>query len=234
MDAADATTITIDASKVSGWNDKSGFNYHFTQTTAAYRPTYSNNSQNSKSTISFSSSSSNYLLGNSTATGFAIGTNSYALFAVFKIISGAGGIYNKSLYGTGQGRILCVKETSNTLNCCFIHDTSGISAVTNTSTSYQIVSLVINKKTANNDTLYVNGISQGTTYSYSADTFNYPATTNVMLVGAYNNSAGTGPHTSYYLNGNIAEIVSYSNAYDMSISTRQTVEGYLAQKWGIN
>ncbi len=196
MDAADAATITITSSKVSGWNDKSGRGYHFTQNTdAAARPTYSTSSQNSNSTISFNGSSS-YLVGNSTATTFAIGTNSYALFAVFKITSGVGGIYNKSLFGTGSGRILCVKETSNTLNCTFTHSLSnGVSAVTNTSTSYQMVSLIINKKTTNNDTLYVNGVLQGTTYTYpTGDTTNYTATSYVMLIGAYNNTTGTGPH----------------------------------------
>jgi hypothetical protein len=196
MDAADAATITITLSKVSGWNDKSGRGYHFTQNTdAAARPTYSTSSQNSNSTISFNGSS--YLIGNSTATAFAIGTNSYALFAVFKITSGVGGIYNKSFLGSAQGRILCVKDSSTTLNCCFTHDAASgfITSVTNNSTSYQMVSLIINKKTTNNDTLYVNGVLQGTTYTYpTGDTTNYTATSYVMLIGAYNNTTGTGPH----------------------------------------
>jgi len=57
-----------------------------------------------------------------------------------------------------------------------------------------------------------------------------------MFIGAYNSSTGVGAITSpfsYFLNGNVAEIVSYSNAYDMTNTTRQRIEGYLAWKWGI-
>jgi hypothetical protein len=33
--------------------------------------------------------------------------------------------------------------------------------------------------------------------------------------------------------GNIAEVVSFANPYDMTIDTRQQIEGYFAKKWGL-
>jgi hypothetical protein len=44
LDAADASTITLDGSNVSQWNDKSGNNRHATQANTELRPTYASNS----------------------------------------------------------------------------------------------------------------------------------------------------------------------------------------------
>lgn len=41
LDAADSSTITLNGSNVSQWNDKSGFNRHATQSNAANQPAYS-------------------------------------------------------------------------------------------------------------------------------------------------------------------------------------------------
>lgn len=230
MDANDTSSMSlISSTSLNSWTDKSPNRFVFTSGTN--KPTLSTNSQNSKSTISFTSASSNYLQGDNNATNFTIGLNSYALFAVFKITSGNAGIYNKSLYGVGVNRILMVKDVS--LNLSFVHtDNIKLATSTNTITTYQLVCMTVNRKTDNKDTSYGNG-TQNSTLSYAADTTNYIANTNVMLIGAYNNVEGTGPYSGYYLQGNIAEIISYTNPYDMTTTTRQTIEGYLAWKWGI-
>jgi len=51
LDAADSSTITLNGSTVSQWNDKSGNGRHATQTTAANQPTYSVAALNGKSSI---------------------------------------------------------------------------------------------------------------------------------------------------------------------------------------
>ena len=236
MDAADATTITINTSKVSDWNDKSGLGYHFTQTNAAYRPTYGSNA------ITFTYSSTNYLLGNPTATGFAIGTNSYACFVVCSItnngrLNTTSSIYTKAAYATASGRMFITRNNgaSGNLNARFSHDTSviyGISDGAYTADTYRIIELIVNRREGK-DTIYTSGTLIGTT-TYSSDTATNFSNSYVMLIGAIASANGTGTYAGQFLDGKVAEIVSYSNAYDMSSGTREKIEGYLANKWSIS
>ena len=55
-----------------------------------------------------------------------------------------------------------------------------------------------------------------------------------MIIGGYNNNTGgiSPPQPGYYLDGNIAEILSYTNNFDMTTSIQNQIEGYLAWKWG--
>ena len=45
-------------------------------------------------------------------------------------------------------------------------------------------------------------------------------------------SGNSGIQTNYFLNGNVAEIIGYKDAH-IDKATRETIEGYLAWKWGI-
>jgi hypothetical protein len=51
-----------------------------------------------------------------------------------------------------------------------------------------------------------------------------------LYVGAYPDQFGTSPLSGFYFNGDIAEVLAYSNA--LAPFYRQKVEGYLAWKWG--
>ena len=53
-----------------------------------------------------------------------------------------------------------------------------------------------------------------------------------MFIGAYNSTDGTGVYDGYFLNGNVAEIIAYKSAH-IDKATRETIEGYLAWKWGL-
>ena len=54
MDASDSSTLTLNGSTVSQWNDKSGNSNHQAQTTASAQPTYqATGSSTSKPTLSF-------------------------------------------------------------------------------------------------------------------------------------------------------------------------------------
>ena len=55
LDAADASTITLDVSKVSQWSDKSGNGNHAVQSTASSRPSYGAPTINLKNVINFAS-----------------------------------------------------------------------------------------------------------------------------------------------------------------------------------
>jgi len=237
LDANDVSKIVKDVSnQITTWTDKSTNNFSFTQSgTNTLKPIYTENSLNGKPTIQFTSSKTQHLIGDSNATNFGIGTNSYALFAVFKTVAGSlnNSIYAKSYYGVGAGRFFIVTESNYTLNCRFTHaDGTLIPTGTDDFYTYKIISMTINRKIQNKDTNYINGTLFREVSYPSSDTTNYTATANRMLIGAYNANATT-IQSGYYLNGNIAEIISYTNSYDMSDATRQTIEGYLAWKWGI-
>lgn len=53
LDAADASTITLNGSTVSQWRDKSGNNRHVAQPTAAKQPTYTTAGQNGRNVLTF-------------------------------------------------------------------------------------------------------------------------------------------------------------------------------------
>jgi len=237
MDANDSTKISLTNTPYY-WTDKSTNAYSFTpgsSSTSSSNPSIDSTLQNGKQTMKFSGTTLNYFQGPAT---FTIGTNSYALFAVFKFNTSAdGGIYNKSLYGSSTNRIFMVR-VNGFLNYGFVHtDTGFVTNITYTGgTTYHVMSLVINRKTQVSgqyvDESFMDGASFSS-YKYTAqDNTNYTATANIQLLGAYN-SSGTGIQGGFFLIGNIAEIVSYSNPFDMTIATRQQIEGYLAWKWGL-
>jgi hypothetical protein len=230
LDAADVTTITKDGSnKVSNWADKSTNAFQFAQSTATNKPTYTANNQNGKGTITFNAANSTYLAGPST---FAIGTSSFALFAVASYTSNTsyGTVFAKSLYGSQTGRIIMTKDSGG-FSICYTHGDTRIAALTLTyaSGSYQLFELIVNR-TEGKDYAYQNGTLVGSlTFP---DATNYTASSNLMLVGAYNNGTGGAAQPGYYLTGNVAEILAYKSS-DMSSLNRERVEGYLAWKWGI-
>lgn len=237
LDAADTTTITKNDTKVSQWNDKSPNNYHMLQTVTDNQPTYDTvNKINGLPTLSFTKLLQNYLYGNTAANNFGVGYNSYAIFIVCYYPNNLlGSLYSKSLYGAQSGRIIINRDTTGTsLLFTKTDPTNHSSPISDTYTgTYRIIELIINRNQGI-DTSYQNGTLLQN-YTYASDiTTNYPST-NTMLIGAYNNSSGLSnpPQAGYYLNGNVAEIVSFSNPFDMTDVTRQKMEGYLAWKWGL-
>ena len=229
LDATDTSTITLASTKVSSWVDKSTNAFVFNQGTDSRRPTYTSNSQNSLATLTFASGSLTHLLGPSN---FSIGTSSYSLFAVFNITNSgnANGIFNKSLYGVQDGRIVMF-DNAGTSQIQYTHPGDFLSATSNAYTvgNYRIWELIVNR-TEGKDYAYQNGTLLSTLTI--TDATNYADNSNVMLVGAYNNAAGTGPEAGFYLTGNVAEIIAYKGV-DMTTANRETAEGYLAWKWGI-
>lgn len=250
MDGSDTTKITQTSNAVSNWRDKSTNDFSFNQATAVNKPIYSTNSLNGLSTISFSSSPSVQYLGGGTSTrNFKIGTNSFSLFVVFKFtnsitqINTFDCIFNKSIYGGQDGRIMMgrgsINATDSIMN--FTIETTLLTmnpTFTNTDTNWQILELVFNRSPLSL-TVYKNGtvVSQSTsaTTNRTTDLTN----SNNMVIGAYNINSST-PDPNYPItspvskfDGSIAEIIGYSTTTDMTVVTRQKLEGYLAWKWGL-
>lgn len=232
LDAADATTITLNGSGVSQWRDKSTNGFLFTQSTAGNQPTYSTNSLNGQATLQFTAANSTYLGG---GTNYAVGTNSFAIFAVFKFSDTTtnGSVFNKALYGGQQGRIIFVRENSGTFNFRIADPVNENNSFADTyaGNTYRIMCMTYNR-TAGAGFIFNNGTLVS---SYTADKTTNLTNTDNMIIGGYNNGSGTAspPTAGFYLNGNIAEIICYTNSYDMTLGTQQQIEGYLASKWGI-
>jgi hypothetical protein len=220
---------------VTTWTDKSVNGYNCIQSTDINRPAVNFSIlQNKRPTLSFSSASSQYL---EDSSGFAIGTNSFYLFIVVKfndVSSNFQGVFNKSLYGNQTGRIWCYRDgkplyfgIADSPDSSRLMDASG-------DTTFNIYALACNRNTARTSVLYKNGTVVQSN-SYTTTTTANLTNPNILLVGAYNNTAGTGPHPTLatYFNGNIAEVVGYAPSSDMSVSNIQKVEGYLAWKWGL-
>ena len=232
LDANDSTKVSTTGSNVTTWTDKSSNAASFN--VSGTNPTYTN-TQNSKSVVSFGGAGC--LKGPNT---FSVGTNNFALYIVFKFSStttGIQGIFNKSFWGGQPGRFYCYKDT--VMNMSLQRDTvsPNLSPYSDTipNDTYRVLSFICNRSLGV-DTVYENGTSKSN-INYTPDiTTNLP-NNNVALVGAYNDGTGSGVTTnpSTYLNGSIAEIISY-NPSDMTnySVTQQKIEGYLAWKWGLN
>ena len=244
MDANDSSTITIlSGTSVSRWVDKAN-NYAFDASLNKY-PTIS--TLNSKNVMAFASASNQYqyFLGDVNAKKNVVGTNSYALFIVAKYPSttGTGGLYNKSIYAGGNGRIIMTKDngTANSIAIMFTHTTTLDYTTSPTSlASYNIICLIVNRKTLNpatnnyHDYSYINGSRVLTNAYVAQDNNSYDVSYNAYI-GAYNNNADNSKSLPInLLTGNIAEIIAYSRDTDMEADNRQKIEGYLAWKWDIS
>jgi hypothetical protein len=241
MDAADSSTVTLSSTNISKWTDKSTNKYTMNQSNATKQPTYTN-SLNGLSTLTFASASSQYLYGDTSANTFSVGTNCYSIFAVCKILSTStyGSVFTKSLYGAAAGKIRLGRDNSK-YACLVSHNLSNNNLSPNSTidsnNEYRILEMVINR-VSGYDYVYENGnttakVSYG---PYTSDTGTNLTNSLEMLIGAYGSTTGTPgstPTVGYYLLGDIAEIVSFANPYDMTTAKRQWVEGYLAWKWGL-
>ena len=237
LDAADVTTMILNGTKVTQWNDKSISGYNFTQATSGNKPTYSTASKNSLNTITFTSANSTYLLGTASTT--FMGTNSISVYGVFKINNNtsSSAVFSKSLYGSAAGRILYGFRESGTPATIAggIGVASGPNAYTDIADTYTAGAWrtfgFVSDRSGWTNTTYQNGTSIGAV-TISSDTTTNLTNPYQMLVGAYNNSSGgLPPQAGYFLDGAVGELLVFNTA--LTTAQRQQIESYLAQKWGL-
>ncbi len=210
LDAADASTITLNGSTVSQWNDKSGNSRNFSQATAGNQPLYSINALNGKNVVNFVSSdaltraaipfndlgnNSLYVVGNRT------GSNS---FNVTVIISRAATRTRNMLFGNGSS---------------YWGVYNAYSPVGFVGATYKICGIIADQAT-NAFLYYQDGTSQGSAGTVNADT----------VFGDNNCYLGNDQYGSSLI-GNIAEVIFCDEKN--TDSDRQKIEGYLAHKWGM-
>ena len=234
LDASDASTL-FDATSggnfvapggaIARWEDKSGNGRHFTQSTLGNRPLRAVANENSLNVVSFDGTSHRLL--NTTAallrniSGYSVyfagksttvGATEQTAFQVFTSSSNSRFIAVK-LITTGFARIGGRRIAANSF--------AGIDGISHVNQS-AIWSGVVNHSTTTL-TGWINGTQFGNNTSF-------------QTIGSTENDAGdayiggSGIATNFWA-GTIFEIVVVHSA--ASVSDRQTIEGYLAWKWGL-
>jgi hypothetical protein len=234
LDAADASTITLNGSTVSQWNDKSGNARNALQPTAVAQPTYQVAGLNSKPAIGFNGT--NNILGfNDQSLGKNVGALSY--FIVFIANAPATTDYRAlfDLHTGGVNDRASLYPRQSALEAGgrrLDSDSYQFQQATTLGASATIGSVIFNYSAA---TLGV-GLN-GNALSFRAGGFQTAGNTsdtdsNYIAIGASVDAAdrfavnfGSG------CNCVIAEFLCLQSA--PSDPTRQKIEGYLANKWGL-
>ena len=209
LDAADSSTITLNGSTVSQWNDKSGNARHATQGTAASQPTYSQNQLSGKPAVVFDGTDDFMSVSafNNAVSLALIGSGGSVLSP---LISGAAPLDFSPAWNANEATVDYRGRTNTTIRS--VNLGGGINNF-----SIGFISL----DSANGEVkLSGNG---GTQTSFSQTIVSSDTTINT-LGRDYQGS-------SQFANGRIAEVVVASSL--LSTTDRQRLEGYLAWKWGL-
>ncbi len=156
-----------------------------------------------------------------------VGKLGQTAFVVAKSVGANGCFFAKSLAGLGNSRYYCMYENSKpTFLIQFTKDYYGPIGVSRTN-NYEQFSTIIDG-IQGSMSFFQNMIGMQTKETFQV-AYNFVSSFN-FLVGAYNNTSGTlPPNTSYYLNGDIAELIFYDRP--LSNIERQSVENYLRSKY---
>jgi hypothetical protein len=221
LDAADASTITLNSTTVSQWNDKSGNARHATQAIGANQPTYISSGMNSLGLIDWDGSNDSMTISGGT-------TPLHTLLSADNTYSMAWAVKPDTI--SNNPVLLYVPESTweflieiNSDGGLYWGDTTsnlrtysgGSFFVVNTGTFFTLI-----KTGSGNGTAHVAGTLKS---SFSGNLGNTPALGTAFILGDYPNG--------YSYNGKMAEII-ISN-YSWDTSERQKIEGYLAHKWGL-
>ncbi len=220
VDAADATTKTLNSTTVSQWSDKSGNASHGTQSTATKQPTNNATGINSRETITFDGSNDAFNLPNNSVL---INNAPCSFFCLMKPANLTG---YRSLYCAGPGGGFTAFETNGSnLNyydaADGIHNYNG-TATLSTGTTY-IFDANLSAGLAGVLTLNLNG----------GNDFTSPATTFGSTWGSNpeRTIGGTAIATQFW-SGDIGEVIIYNT--QLSSAERSIVGSYLGAKWGVS
>jgi len=237
------TPITADGQTIAAWKDKSTNAYVFTQPTAGNQPTYKVGIQNGCSLTRWNGTSTG-LQSSTTLPFYTSASSGGSFFFVFMITNNSSQrflmTYQNQTSGTfcvSESEIGCPTGNVDTGNFGIHQGCSKANVALNqiTTNTYVLMNLnLLSSGTAPaNTTIYKNGSSSTVTAQnggfYSGTT--YPNTNNARYLNiGYRVPVGTYP-IDCWLAGDIAEIIWYQNP--VTDAQRQTIEGYLAQKWGL-
>jgi len=210
LDADDASTITLNGSTVSQWNDKSGNSRNATQATAASQPTYSATGLNGKPVLQFDGvsdflSAGAVSLQNTGLNVFVVGDYTDNNYLIGKYDS----LSNQREWLLSAGQSL-VQENLNAFN---VNTNAVGTAVSGTN----IVEGIFTNGTQAQ--LWANGALLATAPQAVTS---IEAGTAPLLIGKYQ---------IIFSNSDVSEVVVSSSP--ITTIDRQRMEGYLAWKWGL-
>ena len=212
VDADDISTITLNGSNVSQWNDKSGNGNNAVQATPAKQPAYSSTGFNSKPSVNF--------LG---VTQLVVSTGTFgpniSIFAATRLDCPGFCSYKRLININATADVYgFFGATNNNFATFFGNGSSWNDTVDNTpsiNVNSNSILEVVNPTSGSNATPYVNGTAQNTKVGTMA------SATGLFI------SEGGGQSWD----GPVAEIIIVNSG--VSTTVRQQIEGYLAWKWGL-
>jgi hypothetical protein len=224
LDATRISTISS-GTALTRWNDVSSNAY---TGTAVNGPTYQSTIYNGyMPAVTFNGTNQYINFGSNVLN---MRTSSISIFAVTQTNAIAGSVIAKSLSGGVVGRWYLIHEASlgTTLQAQTTTTNVYLNQGSTTTGSPQLLNGFWDRANAylyRNASLLASQSASDTTYDFN--------TSNLLLVGGYNDSSGQAnpPNPSFYLNGSIGEILVYMSA--PIVSMRQKIEGYLSWKWGL-
>jgi hypothetical protein len=222
LDAADSSTLTFSNQAITKWSDKSLMSNNYYVANQNTNITYSNNS------LYFPGS--NWLVA-STIQGFAYGNNPFTSFIVFNskgyysVSQGVAGLFTYGQVGCSQtGYVNYIQSNSyyyTTLFCL----AAGLSNTISSNQLYFTSDSFSNNGSGtvtHNAWLNASSVTSGTATTTS---MNLQSNNGASAIGYNNNN-------DEVFTGNICEVIYYNNY--LSTTLRQTIESYLAQKWGLS
>jgi hypothetical protein len=241
LDAADASTVTASGGVVGQWSDKSGNGRNFTASGAA-QPTYTSSGLNGLPILTFNGA--NYLTSASANATWGFLHNGTTYTTAFVVKFGSSGDPNAvyGLIGTNGGASANIGMSfywddrsslpRNDNFLTFITAGGGVISIlqdNNNSLSAntpQLITALANPSSITPSLRMNYRINGGTEYSNNTQSGNVTSAdpTYAMQIGAIGNNGSP-------LVGYISELVIVAS--DITSSTRQKCEGYLAHKWGL-
>ena len=218
LDASDASTITLNGSTISQWNDKSGNSRNVSQVNSALQPVYTLGGLNSLNIVDFDGA--NDVLNGLPLSNFFT-NNSYSAFVVGLArtigTNSVNGYENEAFYGDGGGFVAMYLRSSNLIGA---YNWDGSNKVATNAYTPNTVVIGYSELSSGSIRIRTNGGSETATVSSNTQSL-----AGVIQIGrSYNSDA-------YCLDGKIAEVI-FTNAA-LSTTNRQLIEGYLAWKWGL-
>lgn len=214
LDAADASTITLNGSTVSQWRDKSGNARHVDQATAVKQPTYTLAAQNGLNVLSFDGANRSL----------------FASSSVINIPQPFSRFFAAQFLVKNNQSILLDSDTANT-QCVFYNGEAGTNWVVANGIAPAFTSYTYGTRDFLNHQHFhiINGVDSYWGIDGSSPTG--------PVNGGPGGQAGirignirTEFAPNYAFNGRVFEIVLASGI--ISTTDRQRLEGYLAWKWG--
>lgn len=221
LDASDNSTITLNGSNVSQWNDKSGNGYHVSQQAVAKQPPYGvlANQQNNLNTISFDGINDELrrnteIIGNASSQKHIFLAGKWLSSAVEDIPIAIGGTADNHL------KMRCFYRTTNSTTFGLEIFNGGVAEPSFNPINGNFNTFYGRFPVPNSNTYEIG--YNGTIVSKTGP-FPQPIQAGV-IVGGWQTVA------PYFTAINVGEIIICDA---LTVSDRQKIEGYLAHKWGL-